>query len=104
MVSWDSSRRAVLLLRRLQTTGMQSFKYAFLSVAAGDTENAVATGSERMSKYLTADKFKAEIDKVQEIEENGYIAFEKDFLRWMLSDGAGAALIFRTNQTKMVYR
>lgn len=72
-------------------TGMQSFKYAFLSVASGDTDNAVATGSERMSKYLTSDKFQAEIDKVHEIEENGYIAFEKDFLRWMLSDGAGAA-------------
>ncbi len=72
-------------------TGMQAFKYAFLSVASGDTENAVATGSERMSKYLTSDKFQAEIDKVHEIEENGYIAFEKDFLRWMLSDGAGAA-------------
>ena len=72
-------------------TGMQSFKYAFLSVASGDTDNAVSTGSERMSKYLTSDKFKAEIDKAHEIEENGYIAFEKDFLRWMLSDGAGAA-------------
>lgn len=72
-------------------TGMQSFKYAYLSVAAGDTENAVSTGSERMSKYLTSDKFRAEIDKAKEIEENGYIAFEKDFLRWMLSDGAGAA-------------
>jgi 3-oxoacyl-[acyl-carrier-protein] synthase-3 len=72
-------------------TGMQSFKYAYLSVASGDTQNAVSTGSERMSKYLTSDKFQAEIDKVHEIEENGYIAFEKDFLRWMLSDGAGAA-------------
>lgn len=73
-------------------TGMQAFKYAYLSVAAGDTSTAVATGSERMSGFLTADKFEAEIDKVKEIEENGYIAFEKDFLRWMLSDGAGAAL------------
>lgn len=73
-------------------TGMQAFKYAYLSVASGDTKNAVATGSERMSKLLTADKFQPEIDKVNEIESNGFIAFEKDFLRWMLSDGAGAAL------------
>lgn len=72
-------------------TGMQAFKYAYLAVATGDVENGVATGSERMSKLLTADRFKAEMDKVKEIEENGYIAFEKDFLRWMLSDGAGAA-------------
>lgn len=73
-------------------TGMQAFKYAYLSVAAGDAATAVSTGSERMSAFLTADKFAAEIDKVKEIEENGFIAFEKDFLRWMLSDGAGAAL------------
>ncbi len=73
-------------------TGMQSFKYAYLSVAAGDSAKAVATGSERFSKMLTGDKFQMEIDKVKEIEENGFIAFEKDFLRWMLSDGAGAAL------------
>src|SRR5690349_248135 len=72
-------------------TGMQAFKYAFLSVASGEADNAVSTGSERMSKYLTSDKFAAEIDKAKEIEDNGYIAFEKDFLRWMLSDGAGAA-------------
>src|SRR5690606_22554197 len=72
-------------------TGMQAFKAAFQSVASGNSANAVATGSERFSHFLTADKFQAEIDKVKEIEENGYIAFEKDFLRWMLSDGAGAA-------------
>jgi len=73
-------------------TGMQAFKYAYLAVAAGDVAHAVATGSERFSKFLTADRFQPEIDKVQEIEENGFIAFEKDFLRWMLSDGAGAAV------------
>lgn len=72
-------------------TGMQAFKAACQSVASGNSANAVATGSERFSHSLSADKFQAEIDKVKEIEENGYIAFEKDFLRWMLSDGAGAA-------------
>jgi len=73
-------------------TGMAAFKYAYLSVASGEKEAAVATGSERFSKSLNAEKFQSEIDKVKEIEEDGYIAFEKDFLRWMLSDGAGAAL------------
>ena len=29
----------------------------------------------------------------QKIEENPYLAFEKYFLRWMLSDGAGALLL-----------
>jgi len=30
---------------------------------------------------------------VAEMERRPEIAFEKDFLRWMLSDGAGAALV-----------
>src|SRR5690606_39214922 len=68
-------------------TGMQAFKAACQSVTSGNSGNAVATGSERFSHFLSADKFQAEIDKVKEIEENGFIAFEKDFLRWMLSDG-----------------
>jgi 3-oxoacyl-[acyl-carrier-protein] synthase-3 len=72
-------------------TGMQAFKYAYLAIAGGDTDNAVITGSERFSKNLTADKFQPEVDKTTEIENNGYIAFEKDFLRWMLSDGAAGA-------------
>jgi len=37
--------------------------------------------------------FQDEVQKLIELEENPYIAFEKDFLRWMLSDGAGALLL-----------
>jgi 3-oxoacyl-[acyl-carrier-protein] synthase-3 len=73
--------------------GMQALKTAFLSVGSGNAPNAVATGSERMSAQLTADKFAAELEKILEVRKNGYIAFEKDFLRWMLSDGAGALLM-----------
>src|SRR6185437_9200885 len=32
-------------------------------------------------------------DTWKDMEKNPFIAFEKDFLRWMLSDGAGAALL-----------
>ncbi len=74
-------------------TGMQALKYAYLAVASGDVAHAVSTGSEQMSKFLTAERFQPEMDKRHEIEANGYIAFEKDFLRWMLSDGAGAAYL-----------
>lgn len=77
-------------------TGMSAMKYAMLNVGAGNTKYAVSTGSERMSLFMTADKFSQEADRLKEIEEDGYIAFEKDFLRWMLSDGAGAALLSDT--------
>lgn len=73
--------------------GMHAFKYAFMAIKSGDVSLAVSTGSERFSAAIKADQFEDEITKLKELEENPYIAFEKDFLRWMLSDGAGALLL-----------
>jgi 3-oxoacyl-[acyl-carrier-protein] synthase-3 len=73
--------------------GMHAFKYAYMAVKSGDVEIAVSTGSERFSAAIRADQFKDEVVKLKELENNPYIAFEKDFLRWMLSDGAGALLL-----------
>ncbi len=42
---------------------------------------------------MLAKYFKEEGAKVAQLEGDGIIAFEKDFLRFMLSDGAGAALL-----------
>lgn len=76
--------------------GTAAFKHAWLSVRAGEAERAVATGSELVSPYLMAQNFEAELEsKLQALEERPEIAFEKDFLRWMLSDGAGAVLMER---------
>lgn len=74
-------------------SGMHAFKYAFLSAKAGMTKKAVCTGSERLSRMLHADQFEIELQKMEELESNPHLAFEKDFLRWMLSDGAGAFLV-----------
>lgn len=46
-----------------------------------------------MFQYLRGSKFDAEMEDMQMLEENPILAFEKDFLRWMLSDGAGAFLL-----------
>lgn len=73
--------------------GLQAFKYAFMSVKCGNSRNAVASGSEKVSGWLKADKFDLEAEDLKHLENNPIIAFEKDFLRWMLSDGAGAALL-----------
>lgn len=73
--------------------GIQAFKYAFMSVKSGNSANAVAVGSEKVSGWLKADKFDAEAEDLKHLEDNPIIAFEKDFLRWMLSDGAGAVLM-----------
>ncbi|MDB5256503.1 MAG: 3-oxoacyl-(acyl-carrier-protein) synthase [Chitinophagaceae bacterium] len=73
--------------------GMHAFKYAFMSIKLGDAKTAVATGSERLSRVLRGDVFEEESKKLEALEGNGYVGFEKDFLRWMLSDGAGAFLM-----------
>ncbi|MDR1615344.1 MAG: beta-ketoacyl-ACP synthase III [Campylobacteraceae bacterium] len=72
-------------------SGVMALKYAYMSVYAELTQNAVATGSETASPALFKENFEAEsLFKIQHLEQNPEIAFEKDFLRWMLSDGAGA--------------
>jgi len=73
--------------------GMQSLKYAYMSILAGQSINAVNVASEVLSSWMLAQNFQTEIDKRKEIEDNPYLAFEKDFLRWMLSDGAVATLL-----------
>lgn len=73
--------------------GLQALKFAYLSIKCGDVQTAVSAGSERTSRLMCADSFKEEARNLASIEDNPYLAFEKDFLRWMLSDGAGAFLV-----------
>ncbi|GEP49792.1 hypothetical protein FNO01nite_04640 [Flavobacterium noncentrifugens] len=78
--------------------GMNSLKFGFLSIKSGNTKNAVCTGSEKVSTWMLADKYEQEVTNLKNLEEQPIIAFKKDFLRWMLSDGAGAFLL--ENQPK----
>jgi 3-oxoacyl-[acyl-carrier-protein] synthase III len=73
--------------------GMNSLKFGYLSIKSGNTTNAVCTGSEKVSTWMKADKYEQEAVNLKSIEEQPIIAFKKDFLRWMLSDGAGAFLL-----------
>ncbi|WP_379061870.1 beta-ketoacyl-ACP synthase III [Mesorhizobium sp. UC22_110] len=78
-------------------SGVLAMKYGYMAVAAGLVRNAVVTGSEMLSTQLHARNFSPESDaKIAELERHEALAFEKDFLRWMLSDGAGAALLSGT--------
>jgi 3-oxoacyl-[acyl-carrier-protein] synthase III len=87
-------RLEVLSLSGICVAGAAAFKHAWLAVRAGDAQRAVAVASELASQGLHARNFDAEAEfKVKELEERPEIAFEKDFLRWMLSDGAGAVLL-----------
>jgi 3-oxoacyl-[acyl-carrier-protein] synthase-3 len=74
-------------------TGIQALKYAWLSVLSGDKNNAVCVASERLSPWMRGQYFEEEIKKLNQLSEKPIIAFEKEFLRWMLSDGAAAVLL-----------
>jgi 3-oxoacyl-[acyl-carrier-protein] synthase III len=73
--------------------GMHAFKYAYMAIKTGEISCAVATGSERFSPSIAANAFEEEAQKLKALNENPFIAFEKEFLRWMLSDGASAFLL-----------
>lgn len=76
------------------TAGMSALKYAWMNVALGLSENAVATGSELASSFLHARMCgDVNADKAKQLESQPSLSFEADFLRWMLSDGAGAAFL-----------
>ncbi|MFO7939982.1 MAG: beta-ketoacyl-ACP synthase III [Bacteroidales bacterium] len=70
--------------------GFHALKQAYLSIAAGNSSNAVCTGSELISPLMRNTSFDAETQHLKKLEKQPILAFEKDFLRWMLSDGAGA--------------
>jgi len=73
-------------------SGLTALKYAFLGIASGQYENAVATGSELSSAMMSATNLRTESD-VDGLGAQPELAFDGDFLRWMLSDGAGAMLL-----------
>jgi len=76
-------------------TGMLGLKYAYMSILTGNSKNAIAGGSELASAWMQAKNFKeeAETAKLDELGKKPYIQFEREFLRWMLSDGAAMALL-----------
>ena len=77
-------------------TGVTALKYAAMAVALRPSATAVATGSELTSASLQRAFFQAMTDQStpeQDEPSHPAFSFEAEFLRWMLSDGAGAALI-----------
>ncbi len=82
-------------------SGITAMKYGAMAVSLGLADNAVACASESASSFLRSDFFAG----TRRIHEGGAdsqkpthaaFSFEENFLRWMLSDGAGAVLIEKT--------
>jgi 3-oxoacyl-[acyl-carrier-protein] synthase-3 len=69
-------------------SGVSALKHAVLQVEAGRRRRAVACASEFASRLLKASRYETQRD----VEKKG-LPFDAEFLRWMLSDGGGAAIV-----------
>lgn len=74
-------------------TSINALKTAYMSILSGNSQNAVCSTSELISPILFSHQFEEEYNAKALIEKNPIIAFEKDFLRFMLSDGAACCLL-----------
>lgn len=67
------------------SSGMMAIKYAYAQIKSNEKKNAVCVGSEFASRLFKASRFEA--------QQVGTVPFDTEFLRWMLSDGAGAVVL-----------
>jgi 3-oxoacyl-[acyl-carrier-protein] synthase-3 len=75
-------------------SGIAALKYAYMNVALALSDNAVATGSELASSMIRANYFE-HLKGDSEHERIPVVPFESEFLRWMVSDAAGAVFLSR---------
>lgn len=70
-------------------SSMMAMKNAYMQLKTGEHHVAVVSGSEFASRYLKATFY----ENTDHFREHGVIPMEADFLRYTLSDGAGAAVL-----------
>ena len=75
-------------------TSLQALKICYSNILAGLHQKAVCVASELTSPALLAKFYDPEYEATHDNpDKDPYMAFEKDFMRFMLSDGAGAVLL-----------
>jgi 3-oxoacyl-[acyl-carrier-protein] synthase-3 len=78
----------IATLHGVCASGVMAFKSAMLQILNGDKRHAVVCASEFPSRLFKSSRFEAQ----RAVREEG-LSFDTEFLRWMLSDGAGAAVL-----------
>lgn len=78
----------IATLHGVCASGVMALKSAMLQVVSGGKHHAVACASEFASRLFKSSRYEAQ----RQVREEG-LGFDAEFLRWMLSDGAGAAVI-----------
>ena len=71
------------------SSGMMALKNAYLQVAIGEKRNAISVASELPSRIFKSTRY----DEMALLSGDGSVPLEAAFLRYMLSDGAGAVVI-----------
>jgi 3-oxoacyl-[acyl-carrier-protein] synthase-3 len=79
----------IATLHGICSSGMMALKNAYLQVAIGEKRTAISVASEFASRIFKSSRF----DEMGTVAEEGSLPLEAAFLRYMLSDGAGAAVI-----------
>lgn len=75
-------------------TSLQALKICYSNILAGLHKNAVCVASELTSPALVSKFYDPEYETTHNNpDKEPYMAFEKDFMRFMLSDGAGSVLL-----------
>lgn len=81
----DVNRCEVSSHQSVCASGIMALKNAVAQIKCGEKKNAVCVGSEFASRLFKASRFEAQgVDT---------LPFSVEFLRWMLSDGAGAFVL-----------
>jgi 3-oxoacyl-[acyl-carrier-protein] synthase III len=79
-------------------SALMAFKSAFAQLKSGEHKCAAVSGSEFASRYFRPGNYEC----VEAYRQAGEIPFEADFLRFTLSDGAGAAFLETRPNTRQL--
>src|SRR5262249_54385358 len=80
----------VVSVNGLCCAGMIALRSAWLQLEAAQHERAVVCATEITSRLFKSSRY-ADVER----DENGKLAFDMAFLRYLLSDGGGAAVLER---------
>jgi 3-oxoacyl-[acyl-carrier-protein] synthase-3 len=78
----------IATLHGVCASGVMALKSAMLQILSGEKHHAVACASEFASRLFKSTRFESQ----KKVQKTG-LSFDSEFLRWMLSDGAGAAVL-----------
>ncbi|MEN6452828.1 MAG: hypothetical protein ABFD10_01115, partial [Prolixibacteraceae bacterium] len=84
---------------------LQALKVSYMAIHSGLSKKVICSTSELASPTLLSKNYEEEYEHCARVGEDPYMAFEKDFLRFMLSDGASAVLLSdRKNESGLSFR